>query len=168
MLYFNFLFILPTGNTSPALEDADRLFDASTVLPSFPDFPLLLAVNGFESGFDFTLEREAAFVTAAIGLEELDVLAGTVVVGAVNIGAGAGTIGLLSKSVSGTRETVKAIEELVYASFPLLSKVSKIEIVGKIANIFSRYPGSFETGLLIKSSCNNCLRLPICSRCSNF
>lgn len=112
ILYFNFLFIRPTGNTNPARADADRLFDARTVLPNLPDFPRLLAVNGFESGFDFTLAREAVFVTEAIGLDELVVRIGTVD-GAVNTGGGAGIIGLLSNNVSGTRDTVNAIEELV-------------------------------------------------------
>jgi len=28
-----------------------------------------------------------------------------------------------------------------------------------MANIFYRYPGNFDTGLLIKSSCNNCFKL---------
>lgn len=145
ILYLIFLLSLPTGNTSPARDDADLLLIIAA-FPAFPAFPLLLdnIVAGFETVFGFTLLLELVAtrgegITAdvvAAGLEILLVLTGTELVANVDR-AGAGTGALLSNKASGTLETVNAIEELVYASFPLRSKVSNIVIVGKMENIFS-------------------------------
>lgn len=148
ILYLIFLLSLPTGNTSPARDDADLLLiiAAFPAFPTFPAFPLLLdnIVAGFETVFGFTLLLELVAtsgegITADVvpaGLEILLVLAGTELVANVDR-AGAGTGALLSNKASGTLETVNAIEELVYASFPLRSKVSNIVIVGKMENTFS-------------------------------
>jgi hypothetical protein len=176
-LYLRLLFNLETGNTNPARAEADRPPNTFAVFPNFPvllflELMSLLAtlLKLFTTGgitFDILDDFEAVVVgfdnAGATGLEAI-----------IGAGTGAGganiddTGGLLSNNASGTLETVMAIDGDVYASFPLLSRVSRIVMVGNIENTFSRYPGNLETGLLIKSSCTNFFKPLNFYTCSNF
>lgn len=59
---------------------------------------------------------------------------------------------VLSNRLSGILETASTIVELEYASFPDLSKVSRMVRPENIENTCALYPGNLVTGLLIKSS----------------
>lgn len=120
---FSFLFNLPTGKINPALAEAERLLVASAVFPNLADLPNLpdfADLSGLESTFILFLELVAT--KGVTGLETLDVLAaGTVAATAGGLEGATGNVtggktgagGLLSNSVSGTLDTVNAIEELV-------------------------------------------------------
>ena len=147
--YFSFRFILPTGNSKPALDDLDF---PPAIIPIFALPPLLLSF--------FT----ASGLVLWVMLSKEPVLARACVnfffylwwTGARASGTGGGG-GLLSKRLSGMRDTASIMVELLYASLPTLSRVSRMLSDGNMLKACARYPGSLTMGLLRRSSCRSCL-----------
>lgn len=149
---FSILLTLPTGNNRPALDERDFPAPIEDIL-ALPPFP--------RSAF---LGTESLFLALWVMLSREPVLASAcdnfffslLCTGARTIGTGGGGM-LLSKRLSGILATAYIIVELLYASLPILSSVSRMLSEGNIAKTWDRYPGSFTTGLLSKSSCKSCL-----------
>lgn len=130
IVYFNFLLILPAGKTIPDREDIVFALPI-TAFPNFPDFPLLLeTIAGLESVLGLTLPRDDVATSGegdtVVGAVAGEVVAGFEIVlvrlavrltGATTAGGAkievAGGGGLLSNRASGTREIVRAIDELL-------------------------------------------------------
>lgn len=147
---FNCLFILPTGNTKPARDDLD-LPEPKTSLDD-ASFPLTSFLTGTAFILWVILSRDPVLARAWLNfffsLWWISLW----------MGAGGGG-GLLSNKASGILATAYIIVELLYASFPTLSRVSNILNDGKRVNICARYPAYLTTGLLSKSNWSNCLKL---------
>jgi len=132
---FNFLFILPTGNRRPALDDL--VLPPPTAALALPSFALAVLTVGSLAGLlafglcEFMLSREPVLARAALSFLFYLLWIGKW------MGAGGGG-GLLSKRVSGTREAASSMDLLLKASLPILSRVSRMLREGSKLNTWAR------------------------------
>ncbi len=147
--YLSFLWSLPTGNTRPARDDLDLpAFTEILALPPLPRYAFTA------TGFDLwaMLSREPVLAKAWVSFFFY-----LLCTGASTKGTGGGGM-LLSNKLSGILATACIIVELLYASLPTLSRVSRMLNEGNIPNTVARYPASLTTGLLRRSNWSSCLK----------
>lgn len=107
------------------MDDLD--FPAPTDILAFPPFPLSTFFGAVTLDLWVTLSKDPALLSA------LDSFFFYLWWTAAKTGNGAGGGGiLLSNKLSGTLETASIMVELLYASLPILSRVSKILRDGNI------------------------------------